>query len=105
MNMVLTPEVFSPGHDGMDDQVRLSWQLPAPGYMANITIFDVRGQPVRFLARNILLGNTGFLQWDGFGENAVVLPAGIYIFFIEIFDLQGHVKRWKRTVVVARKLN
>ena len=105
MNMVLSPEVFSPGHDGMDDQVRLSWQLPAPGYMANITIFDVRGQPVRFLARNILLGNTGFLQWDGFGENAVVLPAGIYIFFIEIFDLQGHVKRWKRTVVVARKLN
>ena len=103
MKIVLEPDVFSPGHTGMDNAAKLSWQLPAPGYVANVTIFDVQGKPVRFLARNTLLGNTGSLAWDGFGENAVVLPAGIYIFFIEIFNLQGRVKRWKRTVVMARK--
>lgn len=104
LNIVLEPAAFTPDSDGIDDQLKISWQLPAPGFVGNITIYDIRGRPVRFLARNILMGNTGYLQWDGIGENAVVLPSGIYIFFIEIFNLKGWVKRWKRTVVMARKL-
>ncbi|PSL49536.1 lamin tail-like protein [Chitinophaga niastensis] len=103
--ITVMPAVFSPDGDGIADLAQLTWQLPAPGCVANVTIFDAQGKPVRFLARNILLGNTGYLRWDGSGENAVVLPSGIYIFFIEIFNLKGHVKRWKRTVVMARKLN
>jgi hypothetical protein len=103
-NIVLEPAAFTPDNDGIDDLMKISWQLPAPGFVGNMTIYDIRGRPVRFLARNILLGNSGYLQWDGSGENAVVLPSGIYIFFIEIFNLKGQVKRWKRTVVMARKL-
>ncbi|MEZ2441850.1 lamin tail domain-containing protein [Chitinophaga sp. RCC_12] len=105
LNIVLLPEVFSPDHDGTADVTQLSWQLPGPGFMGNVTVYDLQGKPVRYLARNILMGNTGYLPWDGIGENAVVLPSGIYIFFIEIFNLQGYVKRCKRTVVMARKLN
>lgn len=104
LNIVLAPAAFTPDNDGIDDQVQISWQLPAPGFVGNITIFDLRGRPVRYLARNFLLGNSGYLQWDGIGENAVVLPSGVYIFFIEIFNLKGYVKHWKRTVVMARKL-
>jgi hypothetical protein len=51
------------------------------------------------------MGNKGNLYWDGFGENKVLLPPGIYIFLIEIFDLKGRVKRWKQPLVMARKLN
>ncbi|MCW3462631.1 lamin tail domain-containing protein [Chitinophaga nivalis] len=102
---VLTPEVFSPDADGIADQTVLSFRLPGPGWVGNVTVYDAKGVPVRFLARNILLGNTAFLPWDGTGENAVVLPSGIYIFFIEIFNRQGEVRRWKHTVVVARKLS
>ncbi|MDR6565989.1 lamin tail domain-containing protein [Chitinophaga ginsengisegetis] len=105
LNIALLPEVFSPDHDGTADVTQLSWQLPAPGFVGNVTVYDLQGKPVRYLARNILMGNTGYLPWDGTGENAVVLPPGIYIFFIEIFNLQGYVKRCKRTVVMARKLN
>jgi hypothetical protein len=104
LNIVLEPAAFTPDQDGIDDQLKISWQLPAPGFVGNITIYDIRGRAVRLLARNILMGNTGYLQWDGIGENAVVLPSGIYIFFIEIFNGKGFVKRWKRTVVMARKL-
>ncbi|MFY0252850.1 hypothetical protein ACDQ55_02735 [Chitinophaga sp. 30R24] len=104
LNIVLSPAVFSPNGDGVDDKVRLSWQLPAPGYMANVTIFDIQGGAVRYLARNMLIGNTGFLSWDGIGENAVVLASGIYIFFVEIFNAAGEVKHWKHSVVMARKL-
>jgi len=105
LNIVLSSTAFTPDNDGIDDEVQVSWQLPAPGFVANIIIYDLRGKPVRYLARNMLLGNSGYLPWNGIGENAVVLPSGIYIFFIEIFNLKGQVKRWKRTVVMARKLN
>lgn len=105
LNIVLLPEVFSPDHDGRDDITKLSWQLPGPGFVGNITVYDLQGKPVKYLARNMLMGNTGSLPWDGIGENTVLLPPGIYIFFIEIFNLQGSVKRLKRTVVMARKLN
>ncbi len=73
--------------------------------MGNVTVYDLQGKPVRYLARNILMGNTGYLSGMELVKNAVVLPSGIYIFFIEIFNLQGYVKRCKRTVVMARKLN
>ncbi|NLR79167.1 lamin tail domain-containing protein [Chitinophaga eiseniae] len=105
LNIVLAPGVFSPNQDGIDDWVRISWQLPGPGYVGNIVIYDIQGRPVKWLARNFLLGNNGYLQWDGKNENAVLLPSGIYIFLIEIFNLPGQVKRCKRTVVMARKLN
>lgn len=105
LSIVLSPAAFTPDNDGIDDEMQVSWKLPAPGFVANIIIYDLRGKPVRYLARNMLLGNSGYLPWNGIGENAVVLPSGIYIFFIEIFNLRGQVKRWKRTVVMARKLN
>ncbi|WP_142684327.1 lamin tail domain-containing protein [Chitinophaga polysaccharea] len=105
LNIAVLPEVFSPDHDGTDDITKLSWRLPGPGFIGNVTVYDLQGKQVKYLARNMLMGNTGSLSWDGIGENAVVLPPGIYIFFIEIFNLQGFVKRLKRTVVMARKLN
>lgn len=105
LNIALLPEVFSPDHDGTDDITKLSWRLPGPGFVGNVTVYNLQGKPVKYLARNMLMGNTGYLPWDGIGENAVVLPPGIYIFFIEIFNIHGFVKRLKRTVVMARKLN
>ncbi|CAL1521308.1 lamin tail domain-containing protein [Chitinophaga sp. MM2321] len=105
VNISLAPAIFSPDNDGVDDQAVLSYLLPEPGWIGNVTVYNASGRPVRYLARNILLGNKGVVNWDGFGENTVVLPAGIYIFFIEIFNLKGQVKRWKHALVMARKLN
>ncbi|WP_160712351.1 lamin tail domain-containing protein [Chitinophaga solisilvae] len=101
----LTPALFSPDNDGTDDEARLTYQLPEPGWIGNVTVFDAGGRPVRYLARNIMLGNKGCMTWNGVGENAVLLPPGIYIFLIEIFNLKGRVKRWKQSLVMARKLS
>ncbi|MEC5148029.1 lamin tail domain-containing protein [Chitinophaga sp. 212800010-3] len=105
LHVSLSPAVFSPDQDGIDKVTLLSWQLPGPGYVGNITIYEATGRVVRYLARNMLMGNKGTLQWDGLGENAVILPSGIYIFLIDLFNLKGEVKHIKRTVVMARKLS
>ncbi|MBC9931445.1 lamin tail domain-containing protein [Chitinophaga qingshengii] len=105
MRMVLEPPVFCPDDMPPANCALLQWELPGTTWVGNVTVFNTAGVPIRYLARNMTLGNKGNLSWDGFGENKVLLPPGIYIFLIEIFDLKGRVKRWKQSLVMARKLN
>lgn len=99
------PPVFSPDNDGVDDVAVVTCRLPQAGFVGNITIFDALGRPVRRLLHSGQLSNQGNIIWDGLGENKQRLPAGIYIIFTEVFDLQGRVRRWKLPIVVARNLN
>ncbi|MCY7311181.1 MAG: lamin tail domain-containing protein [Chitinophagaceae bacterium] len=101
----ITPKIFSPDNDGRDDIATIQYEVTEPGYIANITIFDAAGRPVRNLVRNGTLGLKGYWNWDGLGDKANKLPVGTYIFFTEIFNLQGKKEKSKNTVVLARKLN
>ncbi|WP_343744520.1 lamin tail domain-containing protein [Chitinophaga sp.] len=103
--VTLEPAVFCPDDATATNRAVLQWTLPHVEWVGNVTVFTADGRPIRYLARNMTMGNKGNLYWDGFGENKVLLPPGIYIFFIEIFDLKGRVKRWKQPLVMARKLN
>lgn len=101
----ITPSIVSPDNDGMDDFATIQYSFPEPGYVANITVFDAVGRPVRYLERNALSGVKGYYRWDGLGEKMQKLPVGIYIVYTEIFNLQGKTKKFKNTIVVAgRKL-
>ncbi len=101
--MTATPEIVSPDNDGLDDFLTLDYNFPEPGYVANVTIFDAAGRPVRYLQRNALAGLKGYYRWDGLGEKNRILPAGIYIVYTEVFNLQGKTKKFKNVVVLARR--
>ena len=101
----LTPKVFSPDNDGRDDIATIQYEVSEPGYIANITIFDAAGRPIRNLVRNGTLGLKGYWNWDGLDDKGNKLPVGTYIIFTEIFNLQGKKEKFKNTVVLARKLN
>lgn len=98
-----TPEIVSPDNDGLDDFLTLDYNFPEPGYVANVTVFDAAGRPVRYLQRNALAGLKGYYRWDGLGEKNIKLPAGIYIVYTEVFNLQGKTKKFKNVVVLARR--
>lgn len=98
------PRVFSPDNDGFDDIMRIQYKVNEPGYVANITIFDVVGRPVKQLVRAALLGNIGYWNWDGLDDKGQRISAGIYIILTEIFNLQGKSKKFKNIVVLARRL-
>jgi len=101
----VSPKVFSPDNDGRDDIASIVYKVTDPGYVANITIFDGSGRPVRNLVRNGTLGLTGYWNWDGLDDKGLKLPVGPYIVFTEIFNLQGKKNTFKNTLVLARKLN
>jgi hypothetical protein len=99
----LSPEIVSPDNDGQDDFATLDYQFPEAGYVANITIFDAAGRPVRYLQRNALCGTAGSFRWDGLGEKNQQLTIGVYVVFTEVFNLKGNKKQFKQAIVLARR--
>jgi len=101
----VSPKVFSPDNDGRDDIATIQYEITEPGFIANITIFDAAGRPIRNLVRNGTLGLKGYWNWDGIDDKGLKLPVGTYIIFTELFNLQGKKEKFKNTIVLARKLN
>jgi hypothetical protein len=101
--ITVTPETFSPDNDGIDDMLTINYQFPSPGYVANVTIFDASGRPVRYLQKNSLSGIKGYYRWEGLDDKQRKLPQGIYIVYTEIFNTSGKKKAFKNTVVLARR--
>jgi len=102
--IAIVPKVFSPDNDGRDDIATVQYEVTEPGFVANITIFDAAGRPIRNLVRNGTLGLKGYWNWDGLDDKGNKLPVGSYIVFTEIFNLQGKKEKFKNVVVLARKL-
>lgn len=100
----ITPELFSPDEDGMNDVVNINYNFDTPGFTANVTIYDSKGRIVKLLIRNELLGTKGTFSWDGINEDREKARIGIYIIYFEVFDLDGNVKHYKKTCVVAGML-
>ena len=101
----ITPPSFSPDDDGNDDFTLISYQLSDPGYVVNITIYDERGREVRRLVQNEILGTQGFYKWNGNTDGAEKASLGIYVVYIELFNLKGDVQKIKKTCVVGGRLN
>ncbi|MBS1597270.1 MAG: lamin tail domain-containing protein [Bacteroidetes bacterium] len=99
----INPKTFSPDNDGHEDFCFINYNMPAAGYVANITVYDAAGRPVRYLAKNAILGLNGNFRWDGLNDNQQILSVGIYIVFVEVYNPEGDTKRFKRPVVLAKK--
>jgi hypothetical protein len=101
--VAISPAVFSPDNDGFNDFAVIDYQLPAPGFVANIRIFDANGRLVRHLVQNATLTTTGRFRWDGLDDKLNKLPMGAYVVLTELFNLQGKTKKFKQAVTLARR--
>jgi len=101
----VTPKVFSPDNDGRDDIATIQYKTTEPGYVANLTIYDANGRPVRNLVKNATLSLQGYWMWDGLDDKKLKLSVGTYILFTEIFTLNGKKEIFKNVIVLARQLN
>ncbi|MFU8844189.1 MAG: lamin tail domain-containing protein [Bacteroidales bacterium] len=102
--VIVHPEVFSPDNDGVDDVLNISYRFDSPGLTASVHIFDSRGRLVKNLVSNELLGTEGTFSWDGCTEDNQKANIGIYIIFFEAFGVNGEVKKYKKTAVLAGKI-
>ncbi|MBN2637544.1 MAG: lamin tail domain-containing protein [Bacteroidales bacterium] len=102
-SFAVEPKIFSPDGDGFNDKLSIKYQLNTTGYSVNIHVFNRSGVLIRHLYENEYLGTTGKLYWNGkTDQNTTALP-GIYIVYIQLFNVDGTTKQMKMSVVVALK--
>lgn len=102
-DITVTPKTFSPDKDGFEDFTTINYQMAEPGYVANITIFDAAGRPVKNLAKNATLALSGSFKWDGLDDKFNKVPVGVYVIYTEVFNLNGKKKSFKNAVIVAAR--
>jgi hypothetical protein len=101
----LQPESFSPDNDGYNDVLNLHYQFKESGWLANINIYDSGGRLIRELVKNELLEAEGVLTWEGITDDGKKARIGIHIVWAEFFNATGEVKYYKKSCVVAGKIN
>jgi hypothetical protein len=104
-NITVSPAVFSPDGDGWDDQAFLTLLTGGSGFIGNIGIYDLHGKKMWTMCSNMLLGTETILSWDGKCNNSKEAPIGIYLIYIEIFNQEGVVKKYRKVVTLVRRLN
>lgn len=102
--ITISPEVFSPDNDGYNDVLSISYAFDSPGMIGNVQIYDSRGRLEKTLVRNELLATSGTFFWDGITDEKLKARIGIYIIYVEAFDTNGKVKKYKKSCVVGGKL-
>ena len=93
--------LVSPDGDDYQDELEITYRLDDGDLAARIEVYDVRGQLVRRLLNNSLLGIHGTLIWDGRGENGQWLPEGQYIVQIIVYDTSGTCQTIRRAVAMV----
>jgi hypothetical protein len=96
--------LFSPDNDGYNDVLNISYKLDEPGKAANVYIYDSKGRQVRYLIRNEQLAQDGTLSWNGINDDNEKAPIGIYVVYVELFNLSGKVNKYKLSCTLAGKL-
>ena len=101
----LASETFSPDNDGFEDVLRILYNFSQTDRVANVTIYNDQGRLMKKLIRNETTAAKGEWIWDGIDDNNAKVKTGIYILYIELFDLSGNVKKYKKTAVAASRFD
>lgn len=100
----ITPELFSPDSDGMDDNLNIDYKFDKPGYVANVVIYDAQGRQIKELLNNELLAARGTYTWDGMNDNGEKAHVGTYIILFKIFHSEdGNKSVFKKVCAIATK--
>jgi hypothetical protein len=100
----LEPELFSPDGDGFDDVLTIAYAFDSPGFTGTINIYDSNGRLVQELVRNQLMGTEGVVSWNGETLDNLKARLGIYVIYLEAFDLNGSIVKIKKPCVVGGRL-
>jgi hypothetical protein len=102
--LFIEPNPFSPDNDGHEDYTQIKLNLPHPGAVIRVRIFDRFGRLVRNLTNDTIIGNNFEVLWNGFDDNNHVLQTGVYITHVEVFHSEIKMeKNFKKAVVLVRK--
>lgn len=93
--------LVSPDGDGYQDEITIDYLMEDNEIYADIILFDARGNRIRRLLNNALLGTHGTVVWDGRGEDGQTISKGRYVLYINLHDLHGTQQVIKKALSVV----
>jgi hypothetical protein len=99
--LTIEPRTFSPDDDGFFDYTLLKYNFEKSGQVGTIIIYDANGRIVKQLVNGELFGLQGVYQWDGLNNEGEKANVGLYIILMEVFGLDGKIKRYRETVAIG----
>lgn len=102
--LTIQPEIFSPDGDGYNDIVNFNYRLEEVENIGKLIIFNSKGFVINQLMNNTILGTEGTISWNGLSDKNEQLPIGIYIVYFEVFNKNGDIKSYKKTLVLTSKI-
>ncbi|RKD92507.1 T9SS type B sorting domain-containing protein [Mangrovibacterium diazotrophicum] len=103
-SVTFEPDVISPNNDGYNDFTNLHFELSEPEWLLNVLIFDVSGRLIDQPQKNVTIGQTADLNWQGQRSDGELLAAGIYVFYIELTNLRGERKVFRKSCTIVNKI-
>ena len=99
--LMLSPVIFTPNGDGIDDRLQIDYRLPASGGRLVINAFDTRGKLVYEICAISSCENVnGTLYWDGSSSKGKA-QTGTYVIYLE-YSYGSKLAKAKKTTVLAR---
>lgn len=84
----------------MPEKVELLYRLNTQCRLS-VRVYTLAGYPVFTILDSELVSGEGKLYWDGRGEDLGVLPVGLYVILIEIYDTDGEYRLVKLPVAIV----
>ncbi|MGQ9664349.1 MAG: T9SS type B sorting domain-containing protein [bacterium] len=99
--LCITPAIFTPNNDGINDNLQIDYRVPESGGILTISIFNSRGIKIYdILYKKIVNTDKGTLYWNG-ETNEKPAQTGMYIVYLE-YQHHNKITRAKKTAVLAR---
>jgi len=99
--LCLTPAIFTPDGDGINDNLQIDCRLPQPGGELTLSIYDSRGIKIYDLCKKKPVDfDKGTFFWNGETLKSKA-PTGMYIIYLE-YHYQNKITKAKKTAVLAR---
>jgi len=102
--ITVSPEVFAPETAGAQNFTTIQYQLERSGYVGTIKIYDISGKIIKEIVQNEVWGTNGFYTWNGTDTSGNRVRTGYYIIWVELLNLEGNVRNFKKTVAVGAKI-
>lgn len=91
-NFSLPYNVVTPNSDGYHDQLIINYNFENVSWTGQISVLGYSGITIHDLSSNQLFGKNGTVIWDGKLENGIYVKAGIYVVYINGFNLENQNK-------------
>ena len=92
--------VEEPIYSGITGSYSVKYRFDGSGYNCRAWVFDTSGRLIVKVLDNLSIASEGTIEWNGKAQDGTKLTSGIYIFYLEFYNQEGKVHRYRKVLLV-----